>query len=227
MVVQQRPLFTNLEKERTQRTGTFTRPPLVSYTLSMPPQSSNETDQQQQSTSSSSKKTCKVVQVLRKPHDDQTHSCPFVGAIVTAKVLNIGQRFAKCSILAVESSLLAHEFGALLRKEDVRQTERDKVEIYKFYRPDDIILARVTSQGTDSQAPFCISTAEDELGVVSGRCSEHGHKLVPVSWAEMECTVTGDREPRKVAKVPNLNAQLAKQNHDEKETPGKQTKKKK
>jgi hypothetical protein len=42
-------------------------------------------------------------------------------------VLNIGPRFAKCSILCVENTLLPHVFNATLRREDIRATERDKV----------------------------------------------------------------------------------------------------
>jgi exosome complex component CSL4 len=70
-------------------------------------------------------------------------------------------------------------------------------------RPGDVILARVIGLG-DNQTSFYLSTAEDEFGVVFGT-SDPGFKLVPVSWTHMQCSVTGDKELRKVAKVPNLN----------------------
>jgi exosome complex component CSL4 len=60
-----------------------------------------------------------------------------------------------------------------LRKEDIRATEKDKVEIYKSFRPGDIVQARVSSLG-DSQSYF-LSTAENELGVIFAM-SEAGKK---------------------------------------------------
>lgn len=33
----------------------------------------------------------------------------------------------------------------MLRKEDVRATDKDKIEMYKCYRSGDVILARVVS----------------------------------------------------------------------------------
>lgn len=39
--------------------------------------------------------------------------------------------------------VLAEPFRGQLRKEDVRATEKDRVEMYKCFRPNDIILARV------------------------------------------------------------------------------------
>lgn len=73
-------------------------------------------------------------------------------------------RFCKLAILAVEGSSLNEPFRGTLRREDIRATEKDKVEIYKSFRPGDIVQARVTSLG-DSQSYF-LSTAENGLGVV-------------------------------------------------------------
>ena len=73
-------------------------------------------------------------------------------------------RFCKLAILAVEGCPLNEPFRGTLRKEDVRATEKDKVEIYKSFRPGDIVQARVSSLG-DSQSYF-LSTAENELGVI-------------------------------------------------------------
>lgn len=39
----------------------------------------------------------------------------------------ITQKFAKCSIISVEDTLLLNEFNSTLRKEDVREKEKDKV----------------------------------------------------------------------------------------------------
>lgn len=51
----------------------------------------------------------------------------------------------------------------------------------------------------DAQS-YILSTAEDELGVVDAQ-SEAGAAMIPVSWIEMQCPLTYNREFRKVAKV--------------------------
>ena len=70
---------------------------------------------------------------------------PSAGDIVTARVTTVNPRWAKCAILCVKDTVLAEPFRGVLRKEDVRATEKDRVEIYKCFRPNDIILARVVS----------------------------------------------------------------------------------
>ena len=67
-----------------------------------------------------------------------------------------------------------------MRKEDVRLTEKDRVEMYNCFRPGDIVLARVISLG-DPTAGYLLSTAENSLGVVIAK-SEVGSVMVPVSW---------------------------------------------
>lgn len=70
---------------------------------------------------------------------------PGQGDIVTAQVYIITQQFCKCFIKCVGDTVLRRPFRALIRREDVKATEKDKVEIYKSFRPGDIILARVVS----------------------------------------------------------------------------------
>jgi hypothetical protein len=47
---------------------------------------------------------------------------------------------------------------------------------------------------------YFLSCAENELGVVIAY-SEAGHRMLPVSWNEMQCPQTLLKEFRKVAKV--------------------------
>lgn len=68
---------------------------------------------------------------------------PAPGDIVTAMVTMVNQRFCKCSIKCVGDIVLTRPYKGILRKEDVRALEKDKLEMYKSYRPGDIILARV------------------------------------------------------------------------------------
>lgn len=70
---------------------------------------------------------------------------PLAGDIITARITVINQRFAKCFITCIGDVILNRVYRGLLRKEDVRATEKDRVEMYKSFRPGDVILARVVS----------------------------------------------------------------------------------
>nr|XP_054765878.1 exosome complex component CSL4-like [Lytechinus pictus] len=119
-------------------------------------------------------------------------------SLVTCKVVSITSKFCRCDILSVEGVPLTETFRGMIRKEDIRATEKDKVEVYKSFRPGDIVLARVLSLG-DAQS-YLLTTAENELGVVLAK-SEAGVPMVPTSWCEMTCPKTHDKQLRKVAKV--------------------------
>lgn len=57
----------------------------------------------------------------------------------------LNQRFCKCLIKCIGDVVLNRPYRAMLRKEDIRATDKDHVDMYKCYRPGDIILARVVS----------------------------------------------------------------------------------
>uniref|UniRef100_A0A8C0IV88 Exosome component 1 n=1 Tax=Chelonoidis abingdonii TaxID=106734 RepID=A0A8C0IV88_CHEAB len=114
-------------------------------------------------------------------------------------VCSINSRFAKVHILYIGSTPLKSTFRGTIRREDIRATEKDKVEVYKSFRPGDIVLAKVISLG-DMQSNYVLSTAENELGVVVAH-SEAGAQMVPISWCEMQCPRTHSKELRKVARV--------------------------
>lgn len=130
---------------------------------------------------------------------------PVVGDVVTARVEVVNQRFCKCSIICIGDTLLNRPLRAILRKEDVRATIVDSVEIYKNFRPCDIILAKVIPQ--IEIHTYSVTTAENELGVVIATARELSSSsrntadMVPISWSEMQCPVTLTKEPRKVAKI--------------------------
>ncbi len=114
------------------------------------------------------------------------------------KILSTTPRFCKAAILSVNGVTLKDIFRGMIRREDVRATEIDKVEMYKSFRPGDIVLAKVLSLG-DAQS-YLLSTAENELGVIYAK-SEAGVSMLPKSWCEMYCPKTKIVENRKVAKV--------------------------
>jgi len=123
---------------------------------------------------------------------------PEPGNIVTCKVTRIMQRMAKADILCVGSKPLGAAFSGIIRSQDVRSTEIDKVVMFDCFRPGDLVRAEVISLG-DSRS-YYLSTARNELGVVSAK-SLAGVAMVPVSWQEMQCPETGATEKRKVAKT--------------------------
>lgn len=70
---------------------------------------------------------------------------PKAGDIVTAKVTVVNSRMVQCIILCVGPSVLARPYRGVLKKEDIKSTDKDRIDPYKCFRPGDIILARVVS----------------------------------------------------------------------------------
>ena len=89
------------------------------------------------------------------------------------------------------------EFTGVIRTQDIRATEIDKVKVTESFRVGDVVRAKVISLGDERS--YYLSTAKNELGVVLAT-SELGNMMFPVSWREFEDSVTGQREARKVAK---------------------------
>ncbi|XP_011409363.1 PREDICTED: exosome complex component CSL4-like [Amphimedon queenslandica] len=127
--------------------------------------------------------------------------CPEKGNIVLCRVLSVSQISAKVEIISVGSQVLKEPLMGIIRREEVRASEKDKVSLFQSFRPCDIVQARVLGLG-EGQA-YVLTTAESELGVILARKLCHGGRMIPVSWCEYQCSVTGKREKRKVAKVIN------------------------
>ncbi|KAA8652714.1 hypothetical protein EYZ11_008298 [Aspergillus tanneri] len=88
-------------------------------------------------------------------------------------------------------------FQALIRKEDVRAVEKDRVVMDEMFRVGDIVRGTVISLG--DQSFYYLTTARNDLGVVMAR-SEAGNMMFPASWKEMKDPNTGATELRKVAR---------------------------
>jgi exosome complex RNA-binding protein Csl4 len=78
---------------------------------------------------------------VHAPGQDHT-VVPSVGDIVTCKVVSVNPRFAKLLIECVNDTPLKDSFRCQLRKEDVRAHDKDKLEMYKCFRPSDIVLSK-------------------------------------------------------------------------------------
>jgi exosome complex component CSL4 len=137
-----------------------------------------------------------------------TNGLPSVNSIVLCRVTRVQQRQLMASIILTDpspSTTIPYpsatndelQFQAILRKEDVRAYEKDKVVMNEMYRTGDIIRATVISLGDERS--YYISTGGNELGVLISK-SEAGNAMVPASWREMRDVVTGKGESRKVAK---------------------------
>lgn len=87
----------------------------------------------------------------------------------------------------------------------------DPTSIRHCFRPGDVVRAQILSLG-DARS-YYLTTAKTELGVVLAKSESaaDGTVLVPVSWNQMQCPKTGQREFRKVAK-PDQN-QHQQRNH--------------
>ncbi|KAI1098334.1 hypothetical protein F4804DRAFT_346431 [Jackrogersella minutella] len=111
----------------------------------------------------------------------QREVLPEVGNAVLCRVTRITPRHANVAILIVGETVLEAEWQGMIRVQDVRATEKDRVKIYESFRPGDIVRAQVISLG--DQANYYLSTASNELGVIMAT-SEAGNTMYPVSWKE-------------------------------------------
>lgn len=89
---------------------------------------------------------------------------PTVSSTVLARVTRINPRQATVTIFCVGDVPLTDEFQGIIRAQDVRATEKDRVKIFESFRPGDIVRALVISLG--DQSNYYLSTAQNSLGVV-------------------------------------------------------------
>jgi exosome complex component CSL4 len=125
---------------------------------------------------------------------------PEVGTIVLGKITRTNPRQANLSILALGSTgshVLTEPLPGIIRQQDIRATEIDKVKVTESFRIGDVVRAVCISLGDERS--YYLSTAKNELGVVMA-VSEWGNQMVPVSWREFLDESMGTREMRKVAK---------------------------
>lgn len=70
---------------------------------------------------------------------------PDVGAVVLCRVIRLVPKQAIVSIQQVGGTVLETEWQGVIRAQDVRATEKDKVKIYESFRPGDTVRAQVVS----------------------------------------------------------------------------------
>ncbi|KAI4260219.1 MAG: hypothetical protein L6R42_004156 [Xanthoria sp. 1 TBL-2021] len=134
-----------------------------------------------------------------------TNALPRVGDVVLGRVTRCMTRQVNVGILIVlgadgaqeEGMVCANEIQGVVRREDVRATEKEKVVIGDGFRVGDLVRAVVISLG--DQSNYYLTTAKNELGVIMAK-SEYGNTMYPISWKEFKDPATGETETRKVAK---------------------------
>jgi len=128
---------------------------------------------------------------------------PGPNSVVIGTVIRLSPAQAVLSITVVDGIPLPHgeDFTGVIRVQDVRATEKDKVKIAECFRGGDVVRGVVISLG-DARS-YYVTTARNELGVIFAT-SESDAPLEPISWQEMRCTKTGRLEKRKCAKPQGL-----------------------
>lgn len=155
---------------------------------------------------------------IHSPCISNRNILPCVGSVVLAQVLRVRFRQIDVGIVAVgrvapleepvdasTSPLFtdgfqtcADEWPAVIRREDVRATEKDKVVCADGFRVGDLVRGQVISLG--DQANYYLTTARNELGVLLARSELTGTMMQPISWKSFRDPDTGQTEERKVAK---------------------------
>ncbi|KAI0318471.1 hypothetical protein OF83DRAFT_1163425 [Amylostereum chailletii] len=128
---------------------------------------------------------------------------PAANSIVLGSVTRLSPQQALVSITVVDGIPLpaGEDFTGVIRVQDVRATEKDKVKIGDCFRGGDVVKGLVISLG-DARS-YYVTTARNDLGVIFAT-SEAGATMEPVSWQEMRCPKTGKVEKRKCAKPEGL-----------------------
>lgn len=134
-------------------------------------------------------------------HWKNADNIPCVDDIVIAKIIKITQRFCQAEIICLNDKPLLHPCIGIIRQQDIRQLDTDSVQIWKCFRPSDIIKAKIISLG--NQNDYYLSTSQPQFGVISAT-SSLGHTMKPIAWNKMQCMTTKIIESRKVAKVDSV-----------------------
>ncbi|KAL3943579.1 MAG: hypothetical protein SGBAC_002360 [Bacillariaceae sp.] len=125
-----------------------------------------------------------------------------VGQLVVGKILRITPQNAIMEIRLLQGlgALQTPQEGAI-RREDVRSGATEQISLGDCFQPGDLVVAKVISLG-DARRYF-LTTDESELGVIRAK-SRVGAAMIPISWKQMQCPETGEKESRKCAKPLNL-----------------------
>mmetsp|Transcript_7007 Transcript_7007/g.11768 ORF Transcript_7007/g.11768 Transcript_7007/m.11768 type:complete len:129 (+) Transcript_7007:187-573(+) len=127
------------------------------------------------------------MQGIASSNTESFEMVPRVGDMVHGRVNKVEDRFARVEILAIENRPLQgrnSHFTGVIFKENVRNYDRDNVQMHQCFVPNDIIQGRVIQEASGSGQSVQISTLEDEMGVKFAWSSQSGKLMVPRNWTE-------------------------------------------
>lgn len=120
------------------------------------------------------------------------------GAQILSSYANVAA--AQGAMTGAQPFDVGEAFRGVIRSQDVRSTDRDKVRIIDCFRPGDIVRAEVLSLGDGSN--YYLTTAKNEYGVVFAKSEGGaGELMTAIDWETMVCERTGVVEKRKCAKL--------------------------
>lgn len=107
----------------------------------------------------------------------QREVLPQVGNSVLCRVTRITPRQAVVAILVCGETVLEAEWQGVIRVQDVRATEKDRVKIYESFRPGDIVRASVVCISVLlslclSHAPSYLLKGHCQANQVDGTCAD-------------------------------------------------------
>lgn len=103
---------------------------------------------------------------------------PKVGATVTGRVARVNQRFASVEILVVEKTPVQTSFRGIIRVQDVRATEVDKVR--------SVFFSRCYRCMTSSKVCLPLSLCQNKAGKMNGIVTEYG--VAFTAFRRWKCT---------------------------------------
>lgn len=167
-------------------------------------------------------------------HRQRPHP-PAPNSLILGTVTRLSPLQAVVAISVVDGIPLpsGEEFTGVIRAQDIRATEKDKVKIADCFRGGDVVKGLVVSRTPSAARPLTIPNADlarrraqllhyhrtqrprGHLCHQRGRWAHSsaptpatdtptGATMEPVSWQEMRCPRTGRIEKRKCAKPENL-----------------------
>lgn len=169
----------------------------------------DEEDEDEENDEEKKKKTKKkrkrVVEVLNREETEDENvrvRLPEVNDVVFAKCTKIREKMAQFDVLVCDGKPLKTEFSGIVRQQDVRKTEIDKVIMEESFVPGDVVRCKVLAMGEGRS--LVLATNENPLGVVRAKCKRCKTTMVAMNWQEMMCPKTEHREMRKVAKIDEI-----------------------
>lgn len=109
------------------------------------------------------KSKARINVVFQKPHVSADYVLR-VGDVVLCQVTRTNYNQAFVDVHCIGDKILPTPIKAVIRREDVREHEIDKVVIQEFFKPMDTVRAAVISLGDNKY--YFLSTAKNDLGVV-------------------------------------------------------------